>query len=315
MRIHKVVTGVISVGILAVIGWGATSLIASPSQSAHALGTGPIVFFVPHQDDETLTMGASIIEHDIAGRDVHVVLIGDGTATSARLKLCNQGHNQFCDSNPNAKKLIGEARDKEFIEAVKDLGVDRPNIHFENKQETKVTIGMIQAIIDKYVNQYGRNASYATMSWLDANSDHYNLGYALNSRCVTTGPASKRVPPQLSDCRFYQSAVYHTATSTSFFKERDRVPTPPGGFYTADTSTKINRLKAAIAEYRFTNLASGRYGVGYLSVPDQFDYMLGSNTRLRSWWHKPSESWTVASEALSAQQFIARHQFTPGKDN
>lgn len=304
--------------IVAVIAIGAlknpfTNSSGQTDSSAATADPKPAIFFVPHQDDETLTMGASIIEHLFAGRQVYVVLVGDGTATSVTGKLCKESTSggkaelaKFCASD--GPRLVGEARDREFAAAVNRLGVPPSNVMYEHKAEAKVAIHDIQEMFDRYIARFGTSASYITMSWLDADSDHYNLGYALNSRCVETGPAAKRIAPQLADCRFYQSAIYDPASPSDWFKTRDRVPTPPGGYYTANTSTKQARLKAAIAEYKLNDWANGRYGIGYRSVGEQFDYLGG---KMRSHWHKSSDAWTSSSAMAESVRFSARHQFSP----
>jgi len=303
--------------VLAVVAVGAlknpfTNQSGQTDSSAATANPRPAVFFVPHQDDETLSMGASVIEHVMAGRQVYIVLVGDGTATIVTSRLCQESTQagksdlaKFCGAD--AASLVGAARDREFAAAVGRLGVPASNVLYEHKSEGKVSMHDLQTMFDTYIDRFGADASYITMSWLDADSDHYNLGYALNSRCVTTGPAYKRVAPQLTDCRFYQSAVYHKETPSNWFKTRDRVPTPSGGYYTADTSTKRSRLLAAADEYKLNDWANGRYGIGYRSVGDQFDYL---KTTLRSRWHRPSDSWQSSSDMAESVRFVNRHQFS-----
>ena len=40
-----------------------------------------MIFYSPHPDDETLTMGVLVAQHVVAGRKVHVVLFSDGRET------------------------------------------------------------------------------------------------------------------------------------------------------------------------------------------------------------------------------------------
>src|SRR5665647_3106621 len=57
---------------------------------AVATSWGPAIFFVPHQDDETLTMGADIAAHYQAGREIIVVQVTDGAKSGVRAEMCAQ---------------------------------------------------------------------------------------------------------------------------------------------------------------------------------------------------------------------------------
>ncbi|HCU50473.1 MAG TPA: hypothetical protein DGG94_11845 [Micromonosporaceae bacterium] len=43
----------------------------------------PVLFFAPHQDDETLLMGVEIVRHVSAGRQAIVICAGDGSKSGA----------------------------------------------------------------------------------------------------------------------------------------------------------------------------------------------------------------------------------------
>src|SRR5260221_6150791 len=47
----------------------------------------PVIFYSPHQDDETLAMGASIAECIRIGKPVYVVLFTNGASSAALLSL------------------------------------------------------------------------------------------------------------------------------------------------------------------------------------------------------------------------------------
>lgn len=264
--------------------------------AAFAAAPLPAVFFVPHQDDEILSMGASIIAHLKAGRDVKVVMVTDGNTTAARAVLCTQ--RGICLT----PEQIGEARDLEFRDAMARIGVPAQNLYFEDKPA--VDIATANEVISKYVALFGVGASYITMSWLDTLPDHYNLGYALNARCVASGKGGS-VRPQLSDCRFYQSALYQPATPATKLTSYDRVVTPAGGYYTM-TGADATRLRNAAAAYSVYSPEAGRYGIGVLSVATQFAYL---STAPRSWYHVPSNGWRTVQAKADSLNFVFRYQF------
>lgn len=265
--------------------------------STSAAVSRPAVFFVPHQDDEILSMGASIIAHLKAGRDVKVVMVTDGNTTGARTTLCEQ--KAICLT----PEQIGQARDLEFRDAMARIGVPAGNLYFEHKPSPLENTAANE-VISKYIALFGTGASYVTMSWLDAHNDHYNLGYALNSRCVPRGKAGV-TPPQLTDCRFYQSALYQPATPANKLANYDRVVTPSGAYYTM-TGVDITRLQNAAAAYGVYNPEIGRYGIGMLSVASQFDYL---KVAPRSWYHLPSTGWLTVQAKADSLTFVSRYQF------
>lgn len=303
----KVLTIAAVVGSLA---WGIIH--ANTSTPVYAANANPAIFFVPHQDDETLSMGASIITHLNAGRNVYVVLVGDGTSTGARERMCNEG---VACLTP---EQVGEARDREFIAATSKLGVNPNNVIFERQKEGMITIESAGAMYEKYIAdpRFGKTASYISMSWLDAHPDHYSLGYALNARCVPQGKGTST--PRLGDCRFYQSAIYQPAVWTGHFPTYEDVATPSGAYYTMTGSNKT-RLDNAAQEYYFQNynesqslgmtlpMDQRRYGIGWrYSVSDQFNYL---KSYPRSWWHKPSTNWNSTTDKANSVDFMMRYQF------
>lgn len=65
---------------------------------AQADTLGPVIFFVPHQDDEVYTFGPEIITSLAAGRDVIEVLMTDGSSTG----VCANGNKADGDFYRNA---------------------------------------------------------------------------------------------------------------------------------------------------------------------------------------------------------------------
>lgn len=136
--------------------------------------TDPAVFFTPHQDDETLSMGASIVQHVQAGRQVIVVLLTDGSASGVAPRY------------PTIEQFVAE-RDREFNASVSRMGAT-PVIRADRAPDQGLTIAYAQSVIQEYVNMYPAG-SFKTMSEYDASPDHSNLGKALRK---VTGTSDKR---------------------------------------------------------------------------------------------------------------------------
>lgn len=267
-------------------------LVAVPPSAQAAVP--PAVFFVPHQDDEALSMGVGILEHVDAHRDVRVVVVTDGRSSGARGQLCQRV--AICLTPTE----FAAARDKEMVAALGRLGVRRQNIYFEGIPDNgSLTLSRAGQVIDKYVAMFGTGASYKTTSWLDANSDHFNLGYALDARCRSGA---------VRDCRFYQYSVYDLHHPGIVNGTIPKVVTPVGFLATPGPSA-YQRVRAAMKEYDVWNPRAGRYAIGWrYSVPASFRYSYSGVTKMRNWCHKPSDSWGSAADARAAAAWVAANQ-------
>src|SRR5665647_3388117 len=129
------------------------------SVPAVATSRGPAIFFVPHQDDETLTMGADIAAHYRADREIIIVQVTDGAESGVRAEMCaEQG---ICLTVPP----FVAARNAEQVAAVQHLA-PTARIEYANLPDSELTVATASALIAKYVAQYP-TASFKTMSWLD----------------------------------------------------------------------------------------------------------------------------------------------------
>jgi LmbE family N-acetylglucosaminyl deacetylase len=127
---------------------------------------GPAIFFSPHQDDEVLSMGASLKEHVQAGREVIVVLCTDGSGSTVGPRY------------PSIAEFVKE-RDREFTTAVHRMGAT-PVIPANRGRDSQLTVAEAEALIQPYAMKYP-TGSLKTMSPWDNNTDHANLGQALRN--------------------------------------------------------------------------------------------------------------------------------------
>lgn len=253
-----------------------------PADAASGLASKPVVYFVPHQDDETISMGASVAAHVATGRPVYMVLITDGSGSGARKKLCDS--KKVCLDKPQ----FSAARNREFVAAAAKLGVPSNQLYYENIVDGTLTLTQAGVIIDKYIAMFGPyGASYKTMSFLDALQDHARLGNVLNNRCVLRYPDM--------DCRFLQSPMYQIGSTLS----TDQIKTPAFGWYYHKAG-----VQAAVNEYKYYNASLGRYGIGYLSVKNQLDYTYNN---FRSLEHKNFSNYASTADRIAASQWMAAH--------
>ncbi|TDD70177.1 PIG-L family deacetylase [Jiangella aurantiaca] len=149
----------------------------------------PVIFYTPHQDDETLFMGQIIARHALAGREVHVVLVTDGRASTARNAINGLTSNGWWQDHhqperegyaPLTQQQLSEARNREFVSACGQLGVWPANIHLEGFRDGTLTLTQATGVLEKYDALFP-TAGHYTMSWDDATSDHSILGQALRT--------------------------------------------------------------------------------------------------------------------------------------
>lgn len=202
------------------------------------MGTGKnVIYFIPHQDDETLTFGSSIYSHIQAGHTVHVVLLtdGSGTAVGKRLGL--------------DKETLVNARNLEFHKALAVLGVREKNIHKMGIQDSTMTVEQAKKIMLDFYKKYP-GASLKTYTYTDFHTDHKNAGLAL-----------KELSEEglVNDVRFYVRRG-ENANGKRLYRSNYKEEHYPF-------------LLAASRSYNIENERIGMYGIGWKSVPDSFRRM------------------------------------------
>jgi hypothetical protein len=236
---------------------------------------GPAIFFIPHQDDETLQAAIDILNHLVAGREVIVVLYTSGKGSFVQDVLIGDGtsaywgtaHNPYLEGYTElTDDDFSAARNREFQSALGQLGVPPENIHLRaiDSEGDPVTKDSVKALMMEYVNEYGTaGVSYKAMSYHDTSDSHKYSGQALlelyNAGIVT-------------DARFY-------------IARSDWALSRPGSIYTATTAQK-DKIKRAARCYEAWNPVSGAYAIGYHSVYAQFNaYLANPQNKI----HKPNE--------------------------
>jgi LmbE family N-acetylglucosaminyl deacetylase len=215
-----------------------------------------VLFFSPHQDDETLTMGASISNHVNFAHDVHVILATDGISSNARLQT------------PLSRTQFTKARDDEFRRACLALGVPAANIHISRFAaiDGQLTQARAVDVIMEYMEKFP-GASVKTHTDKGAaigqHPDHTNLGKAarqLLNAGVITDLRFKIEPYEIND---------FSSTGISWYIENTATP---------------DKVKAALNEYKRVDTAQGMYGIGNLSVPAEINLVMSNPV---SYVHRP----------------------------
>ena len=216
-----------------------------------------LLYFVPHQDDELLTMGIDICSATTKNADVHVILCTDGCKSQTR-KVLQNGQACLLHNEPHIYELSEEdftkARDAEFICSCLLLGVPRENIHIppERAVDGTLDVATAETIVQKYLQHYGENSAVCTI--------HFNTG-----------------PQQHNDHKVLGQAVYNLwqkglICEVKFFKEPYCSSDNNISFTRRRASKKIaQRVLNAINNYGYWAPNEGRYAIGHHSVPQLFN--------------------------------------------
>lgn len=235
-----------------------------------------VIYLVPHADDEVLTFGVPIRNDLRRKKDVYVLLLSKGELSQARdvvngyydhesnhpymagksrwCKLHNQLHIPSAEGYlPLSVKAFGEARAKEFLRATAALGVPKKNTFIYELQHGHFGHVTLHYIIRDWLKLFP-NATFVTMSEIDVQRDHAQVGKVLNQLY-----RSKIVKYKLN----YASVA--TRIQYPFLKKH---PT----FSLIHKQDKAFLLKA-IDVYRIWEPHKGHFALGYHSVDTQFEYL------------------------------------------
>ncbi|MGG3467853.1 cell wall-binding repeat-containing protein [Neobacillus pocheonensis] len=226
----------------------------------------PILYIVPHQDDEILTFGVDIRNELSRGRQVHLILLTRGEDSGARNILNGEVycwiHDKFHDPVKEGYKAgtltpdeFADARTDEYLRASKALGVPESNIHMQFIPNGQFYSSAIRKVIDQYLAAYP-NADVRTMSWFDEHSAH-----ALIGRTVQDMQAEGVL-------QRYQAKYLVSINTDRFYKTPKPMVTIMNRL---GNSNDVQYLRNAINEYKRFDPKNGYYAVGYHSVQVQFD--------------------------------------------
>lgn len=234
-----------------------------------SVAANTILYFVPHQDDELLTMGIDICAEAQKGNDVHVVLCTDGSKSCVRSQLNNRQkcsmHSDHHHYNLSEQDFIS-ARDAEFIASCRILGVMPENIHIlpQRAVDGTLNVDFAEKIIMQYLQQYGADATVASIYFANGKNqhqDHKNLGLA----------------------------VYHLwqmglIRQVKFFREPYCIAEKNIKFTAKSASPEIAlRVCYASYSYGYWNPDANRYAIGYHSVPQDFENL---RRKMKTYYHE-----------------------------
>ena len=219
----------------------------------------PAIFYAPHQDDETIGMGASIAEHVRLGHPVYIVLLTNG-ANGDMLKYLK-------NINPNATmQSVIDARNNEFLAACIALGVSK--VYISNYSE-----GFDESLAKHELEQKFENTMHfmaklypsASHKTVSGNCDSYNNScHKMPTHQAATNALHKLFSKGIiKEARLYRVYVYY---NNSNYCDRACSWINP-----VNKNDKKQR-QLAINQYKIVDPSLNRYGLAYhCSVQQLFD--------------------------------------------
>lgn len=241
--------------------------------SAMLFGRKTILYFVPHQDDELLSMGADICNNVLRGHKVHVILCTDGSKSSVKATLANgkgcsrhQGKHEYELTDEEFIKT----RDSEFFDSCRAMGVPKINIHITRRRgvDGELTVAQAEDIIKFYLILYGKSSTVCTLSYTNGSSqhiDHQTLGRAANNML-------KR--GMIQDLRFFVEPYHYD----EIVENARMIPIEPT--FVKATARAQERVRAAVASYSRWEPKKQRYAVGIHSVQKEFNDLMENMTSI-----------------------------------
>ncbi|MBE1556770.1 PIG-L family deacetylase [Sporosarcina limicola] len=215
------------------------------------------IYYVPHPDDETLSMGPSILHNVELNKEVVVVLLSKGRASKAIGSVNKKLEKE--DLPPITLEEFGEARVAEFTKAVAALGVKKENVYIYDIEDGDFSTGEVAPIIQDFEKKYPE-ALHNVMSYNDPHDDHSSTGKALR---------------ELMDAREVQYGLYHIPV------QRHKKMLYKGSY--AVPSSLIDDYKVALEAYGKWEPEEGSYSIGQSSVRKYFDRAIDV---MESRWHQ-----------------------------
>ncbi|TLS38490.1 cell wall-binding repeat-containing protein [Pseudalkalibacillus caeni] len=240
----------------------------------------PVVYFVPHADDEVLTYAVDIRNAMKSNRPIYLVLLSKGEDSGARdiqngsydeqsinSELAGKPvycwfHSTYHDPVKEgylhghlSKEEFGDLRVDDFLRASKAMGVASDHLFVDTIPNTSLSKDNVIEKMNVYINKFP-NADFRTMSKDDAHPPHALLGRALEELELRG-----RINP-------YKTIYFVSMYTDRFSGKKLDIEKQHEEISDQSDHDYINR---SIDEYKYFIPEEGIYANGYHSVPSQFN--------------------------------------------
>lgn len=234
-------------------------LVWSASVRNIAADSTPAIFYSPHQDDETIGMGASIAEQVRLGRPVFVVLLTNGHNLNMLTFLQSL-------SDHASMQDVADARNNEFIAACKALGADRIYIANGGKgYDEKASLPDLTLRFKTTMIYFSRLFPNAFQHTLSGNCDSFNP----NCDKMPAHQAAASAMHELYNAGMITHCILFRAYC--YYRNSPKCDRSCNWLKPVNQADKSRRQRA-INEYKLVDEKNHRYGLAYWhSVDVLFD--------------------------------------------
>jgi len=226
-----------------------------------------VVFFTPHQDDETLAFGPAVRDHlnavDASGHplhDVHIVLMTTGQNSGVFGEL----------TPPLSVADFVAARDDEMLRATRQVGVRTANVHISplRVEDGALTVEVATSIIQEFYEQFPGAwcKCYSPLDIPGKHPDHLACGQAAAALAAPGGPISNQ--------RFYVEPWLAGPFRTAH----------PSVTLALETVADTTAVERGFAQYALADPVAGMYAIGEKSVGHEF----AEDNPPASYYHVPT---------------------------
>jgi hypothetical protein len=210
----------------------------------------PFIYYAPHQDDETIGMGASIAEKVRLGHPVYIVLLTNG----ANIEILK--YLKSLDSNAIMKDVT-QARNNEFLAACIELGVSKVFISNNGAGfDETMGKGKIEDKFEETIRFFCDLFPNATHNTVSGNCDSYNNEcHKMSTHQAATNALHKLFSRNIvKEINLFRIYIYYNNINSC-----DR----PCSIIKSSKSKDHKVKQKAINQYKLVNHSKKRYGIGY----------------------------------------------------
>lgn len=228
------------------------------------------LFYVPHADDEVLSLGVAILKCLELGEEVHLILMTDGSACGSIRFLNGDEHCGVhdCFHNPIDEMyrdgILDEqdhvtARTREFLAVSRIYGIDPDHLHVYGYKDGRLTVDQARTVVLRMENDGnipGPKTHHTMTARFDNHNDHISCGTAL---------AELHREGKIGAPHWYvKRSLWGTLPDDAPIED-----------LVATEGQAVLLRRACEEVYMRWEPGEGHYAVGYHSVPMSFDGLLG----------------------------------------
>ena len=248
--------------------------IADDTELQLELNKSKVVFYIPHQDDESSYFSQTILKaiKEKGAENVYIVMISDGANSAVNISKTNKHYAEVKSLLKKYGITFTQARDNEFMAACKALGFKEENIYFNediNKlgrlKDGGVKADDVKSTMLYFEKKFKGDVTHITYSFeFETHNDHQQSGEALNELYYDLS-----IPEETF------MSVYFVVRGNYQFKEGD---TDNIKMFTLDEINYGNRIINALNMYKemydSPDKTKVRIGIGYRSAGKVIDTVI-----------------------------------------